>query len=463
MNKTIAYLSDAHPADYPNNGITKLTEDLNRIVPNSPSGTVDLLIFVGDMIKVADTKAALAASTISTIPTLYVVSNHHLQNLVDLEAIKAETDAQLIPLGITLGPLGSARTTFSYDIGDMHIVQLNEYWNGMPGGGCDAPWFIPTGGSNKDDGCMKYSESDGGYIPDALYTWLETDLTATTKPYKIVLGHEPLYPDGNHLGNSLDKDVANRDKLQALFKTKGVSVFISGHTHVASLDLHETVYHAGTGVSGNQVGEGQADNFSTITYTEDTPSGLVITQKSGTPNWTTPKITTFTIQPSTPTPEPTSGDGCNCNCNCNCNGTPEPEPETIIPPEPTILENTLTPQKKKVSGMTKSVYDAVMKAVNCADPTKCTKNVVIWKENPENPLGWDMGDTTLAKTAWSESMTKTPGDDGEYTFYNDTGTILTIDDMPSNEQSSSKSLLILGIGAIGIAYAASKLRKNKQV
>lgn len=470
MTKTIAYISDAHPGDYPTDGITKLTEDLNKVVANSPAGTVDLIVFAGDMVTVADTQAALAASTIPTMPVLYTMSNHHAKNLVDLDAIKAATDVQLIPLAITLGPTGSARSTFSYDMGDTHVVQLNEYWNGLPGGGCDAPWFIPTNESstpgtlNKDDACFKYSPSDGGYIPDELYAWLEADLSATTKPFKVVIGHEPLYPDVTHVGNALDKDVANRDKLEALFVSKGVSAYISGHTHVASIEKHDNVYHVSAGTSGAQAGQGAADNFSTITYTEDTPTGLVITQKSGTPDWVTPKITTFTVPPSSiipPTPTP-AGEGCNCNCNCNCNGTTEvpPEPPTPPTPIPTVLENTLTPQKKKVVGMTMSVYDAVMKAVSCTDPTKCTKNIVIWKENPENPLGWDMGDTTLIKTSWSESMTKTPGNDGEYTFYNDTGAIVTINDMPAPQSSTNGNLLVLGLGAIGIAYAASKLKKK---
>jgi len=580
MVKTIAYIGDTHTSDSVN-GITDLTADLNQVVAQSPNGIVDLIVFTGDNQLISDTQVAIAASTLSpTTPVLYVVGNQNLKNITDLNAIKAAKDVQAIPLAIKPGPTGCARSSFSYDIGDTHIVQLNEYWNGLTTGGCVAPWFVPVGGSNSLDGCFKYSTTDGGYIPDPLYTWLEADLTASTKPYKIVIGHEPLYADPTNSGYSLDKDVVNRDKLQALFVSKGVSSFIGGHTHKEGILQVDGIYHINTGSAGSNAIT--ASRPSSIVYTQDTPNGLVITLKSENPTWTTPLITTYTVNPTTPakylcvnnvctrddingtyleptcggicppatskylcingacvqddllgtfleptcggtcttvipkyactlgictrddingtftepscggtciaaTPkylctngvcsrddllgtflEPTCGntctipidDGCNCNCNCNCGGESEPEP---VPTLPTILENTLTPQKKKVSRMILSVYDAVMKAVNCVDPLTCTKNIVIWKENPENPLGWDMGDTTLAKTSWSESMTKTPGDDGDYTFYNDTGNVVTIEGMPSNDQSSTGKFIVLGLGAIGIAYAASKIKKNKQV
>lgn len=647
MVKTIAYIGDTHTSDSIN-GITDLTADLNQIATQSPTGVVDLIVFTGDNQLISDTQIAIAASNLSpTTPILYVVGNQNLKNITDLNAIKATKDVQTIPLAINPGPTGCARSSFSYDMGDTHIVQLNEYWNGLTVGGCAAPWFVPVGGANNLDGCFKYSTTDGGYIPDLLYTWLEADLTASTKPYKIVIGHEPLYADPANLGYSLDKDVVNRDKLQALLISKGVSTFIGGHTHKEGILQVGGIYHVNTGSAGSNAII--TSRPSSIVYTQDTPAGLVITLKSENPTWSTPLTTTYTVNPLTPakykcvndgitntctrddllgtyleptcggicapatskylcingacvqddllgiyleptcggtcttvpkyactlgvctrddilgtyleptcggicttvipkyactlgvctrddllgtyleptcgglctaatpkymcvngmcirddllgtflestcggtciatTPmykcvnsvctrddllgtylEPTCGgmcttpsDGCNCNCNCNCGGNEE----TPIQ-EPTILDNTLVPQKRKVYGMTMSVYDAIMPAIGCTDPLTCTKNVVIWKDNPDNPLGMDMGDTTLAKTAWSESMTKIPGDDGEYTFYNDTNSAVTIAGMPSaiTTTSSSSSFLVKGLavaGAFGIAaYAVNKLKKK---
>jgi len=63
------------------------------------------------------------------------------------------------------------------------------------------------------------------------FSWLQNDLATTTQPHIFVFVHAPLYPLGPHLGGSLDKDVAFRDRLASLLVDSGVDVVFNGHEH----------------------------------------------------------------------------------------------------------------------------------------------------------------------------------------------------------------------------------------
>lgn len=112
------------------------------------------------------------------------------------------------------GPTGCPTTTYSFDLGDAHFAVLNEY--------CDSAGDAVTLGD----------------VPDHLYTWLAQDLSSTDKPHVFVVGHEPAYPQPDadsgrlrHLGESLDKYPANRDRFWNLLRNEGVLAYICGHTH----------------------------------------------------------------------------------------------------------------------------------------------------------------------------------------------------------------------------------------
>lgn len=105
------------------------------------------------------------------------------------------------------GPTHCAKTTFSFDYGNAHFIQLNEFYNG-----------------NSDFG------TDGDVV-DSLYDWLAKDLNTNTKPAILVWGHEPAYPIGGHIGSSLDKYTENRDRFWQLLEDHKVVAYITGHTH----------------------------------------------------------------------------------------------------------------------------------------------------------------------------------------------------------------------------------------
>ena len=141
----------------------------------------------------------------------------------------------------------------------------------------------------------EYWDNSIGAVSDPLYNWMSTDLSGTTN-YKIVIGHDPLYPLKKHVGNSLDANKANRDRLQALFVAQNVGVFLGGHTHYSSVQNKNGVFHVATGVIGSGTSQGE-DSFATITYTYvDSNGKLVLTQKHDKSNsWSNPIVETTTV------------------------------------------------------------------------------------------------------------------------------------------------------------------------
>jgi len=119
-----------------------------------------------------------------------------------------------LPHIVNVGPPGCRETTYSFDYQNAHFAVLNEYYDGISDTGTD------------------------GDIVDALYDWLAEDLAATDKRHVFVFGHEPAYPQPDadngrkrHIGDSLDKYPAHRDRFWSLLKDRGVLAYICGHTH----------------------------------------------------------------------------------------------------------------------------------------------------------------------------------------------------------------------------------------
>lgn len=66
-------------------------------------------------------------------------------------------------------------------------------------------------------------------LQDQQLTWLTKALQTSQAQWQIVVGHHPLYSDGDH---GRDKELlALRDKLGPLFKRWGVDAYLSGHDH----------------------------------------------------------------------------------------------------------------------------------------------------------------------------------------------------------------------------------------
>ncbi len=266
-----------------------MSHDFNQIIPQSPTGRVDALVMIGDMEYIntgnANSDTALSASTAKSIPVFYVVGNHELNNIYDLPTMRAKfANYSYFP---NPGPNGSRNTTYSFNVGNMHIIVLNEYWDGDSNNKCE--WYTPKGGLNDDDSCFKYGSNDGGFIPDKLFDWIRNDLDGNNNKWIVVVGHEPLFPYKNHIRDSIDENLTNRNKLENLFISKNVTAFISGHTHVSNLEIIDDIYHANAGVIGDNVKDG--DNFATITYVYVNKTDyFVLDQIYENPGWNKPRI-----------------------------------------------------------------------------------------------------------------------------------------------------------------------------
>lgn len=266
---TIAYLADARCSKYGAAGITELTKDLNQVIAQSPTVSVDAIIFNGDMDRIAQTLQAINASTVKNIPYYFVNGNHEAENSADIAAIR------------TAYP--NTHLNFGIDIGEIHVCITNQYWDGA-----------------NNDAYFKYASDDGGYIHPNLSSWISSNLTASTKKWKIVCGHEPLYPYKNHVGDSLDRDTANRDAFQALMVAKGVVAYGCGHTHYGAISKHDSISHFDAGNCGGQAGGSGQDDFASIMYIHTSGSDLVLTWKHEAPTWSTPSTTTYNIVGSNP-------------------------------------------------------------------------------------------------------------------------------------------------------------------
>ena len=291
---TIAFVADARPKLAKDS--RKLTGDFNQILRQSPTGRVDAVVMIGDMEPInngsVNTDAAYEASAVKDIPVFFVLGNHELQNAEDAPLERAKfADYSYSPRP---GPDGSRNTTYSFELGDMHVVVINEYWDGDANNKCN--WHVPGGGLDADDSCFKYDKDNGGFIPDSLFDWIKDDLGTNNKKWIIAAGHEPLYPWGRQIGKSLDANKTNRDKLEDMLVSKNVTAFLAGHTHNSGFKTVDNVIHANVGVIGNY--EGYGDSFSSIIYAYVNKTGyFFLEQKYENPTWEDPGIKTAVKPP----------------------------------------------------------------------------------------------------------------------------------------------------------------------
>lgn len=147
---------------------------------------------------------------------------------------------------------GSYReTNYSFDYGDMHIAVLNSVVD-----------F------------------------DKQLSWLEKDLRATDKKWKIVMGHYPYY--GGQSGDETGMDMM-RVKLSQAFERLGVSLYIGGHDHVYKRttirngvkDISEEAMNLGTtfvtvGSSGPTFYDNKSFDWDHIVYDENKQTGVIL-------------------------------------------------------------------------------------------------------------------------------------------------------------------------------------------
>lgn len=298
---TLLFIGDAEPSN-----TSELIKDFNASVTLSPSGNINALILMGDMTTSSGTMpttiSALNGSSLKNVPTYFVIGNHEYDSRSKTMPIIKTELGTAYPLSKYSGD--KTGNTFSFNDGDIHVVILNEYYN-----------------------------NSTGKVDTSMFNWLSADLKASTKPYKVVVGHDPMYPLGRHEGNSLDADKKMRDNMQKLLVDNDVNIFIGGHVHISSTQTVGGVLHVCTGVIGPGAG-GSGDDFATINYVHvDSQGRLVFTAKQDKSNsWSNPKVITKIISGDiTPIKrykcinnsceEDASGNYTDSNCNNECSSS----------------------------------------------------------------------------------------------------------------------------------------------
>lgn len=135
-------------------------------------------------------------------------------------------------------------------------------------------WFVVTRGNHEEGNplCSLYFRAPGGtqvkeyysfdwgpvhvttintnknYLPGSeQYQFLERDLASTSRPFKVFLGHHPVYGSGLH-GSTM----AMQKYLQPLFEKNGVKLVFAGHDH----DYERTIVNGITYVVSGGGGAG---------------------------------------------------------------------------------------------------------------------------------------------------------------------------------------------------------------
>ena len=174
-----------------------------------------------------------------------VAGNHETETPSDMEWLRSyNTDGNTLPAIVNTGPAGVEETMYSFDYSNVHFAVLNEYYDGLSDTGTD------------------------GDINSSIYNWLDNDLTASSKPVKFVIGHEPAYPlpdeeSGRlrHEDDSLNSHETNRNSFWNLLASHSVKAYICGHTHNYSTEKTGGVWQIDTGHSRGTADTGARSTF----------------------------------------------------------------------------------------------------------------------------------------------------------------------------------------------------------
>ncbi len=211
----------------------------------SYGGAGDFMISPGDIDPLYKTHSTILNNIGSSYLWYPVVGNHESETRLDMNWLRSyNSGGNSLPGIVRSGPLNGKETTYSFDSGNLHVIVLNEYYDGSSDTGTD------------------------GDISDSLYNWLIVDLAENNKPVTIVIGHEAAYPQPDedngrtrHLGDSLDKYQSNRDRFWNALKDYGVTAYICGHTHCYSKVKIDGIWQIDAGHAQGVGDEGTKSTF----------------------------------------------------------------------------------------------------------------------------------------------------------------------------------------------------------
>lgn len=220
-----ASLADSRGSD---NGVN--SEILTKIVNQIKSENVDLVIFEGDLVdarsdKDLGSKLDYWKSIMDKLGCPYYVSvgNHDIPGPGSENIVRAKFD---LPAN---GPKGCEELVYSFDHKDAHFVSLDSH-------------------RYRDHNRVQRS-------------WLRADLAGNKKPHVFVFSHDPAYPNGSHIGSSLDKYPDERDAFWRILASHGCQVYFCGHEHFYARSKKDGVIQVINGTCGAPIAKGRAGSI----------------------------------------------------------------------------------------------------------------------------------------------------------------------------------------------------------
>ena len=218
----------------------------------------DAVLLVGDIINADTSRAGVkkqwanfreATAPLAPARILPTIGNHDT-NFVDwaeplyLDAFAADK----VPAN---GPQNYIGHAYSMDFGPLHLVALASELPAHP---------------------HKLGKQQ--------LAWLEQDLTANTRPYTLVMSHDPAYPLGPHAGSSLDVYPDERDAFWKVLQKYKVNAYICGHEHLYFRSQRGGVTQLIAGASGSNIyagyGGGEFQFYTLLTVTDSGIAAKVI-------------------------------------------------------------------------------------------------------------------------------------------------------------------------------------------
>ena len=174
-----------------------------------------LVFAVGDLVSSCDGNSKCSAKyadwkkVVGTLlPKTYATQGNH-DRTGDDKTDNTWRDSFTFP---TNGPSDFSEQAYSFDFKNSHFVVLDS----------DKPKEHLVNGDQR--------------------AWLEKDLAVNKKEDIFVFFHEPAYPTGAKISESLDKEPGERDALWQILKKHNVTAVFNGHEHIVSRRKIDNLY-----------------------------------------------------------------------------------------------------------------------------------------------------------------------------------------------------------------------------
>ena len=216
---------------------------LDKIVANAVGDEPEFVLFQGDMVlgskkdlnvfkkQIDNFRAAMKPLT-DRVPIYFSFGNHECTTQAHVDILKKTFDNPATLSG------KYNKLAYSFDHKGSHFICLTTN--------------LPDENNN---------------LTNEQLNWLEGDLKMSmSADHVFVFGHSPAYPVGGHIGSSLDKYPAQRDKFWSLLNKYRVDAYFCGHEHLFDRQKINNVFQIINGSCGapirTKIGRGGTENYS---------------------------------------------------------------------------------------------------------------------------------------------------------------------------------------------------------